>query len=878
MTRFFSVMVAGIGAVGSFGLAAEIEVPRIHDDRMEVTLFASEPMIVHPIGTTVDSLDRLLVIESHTHFRTPEWKGPEHDQIVILEDTDSDGRADKRTVFFDQTDATMDIAAMSDGWIYLATRNEILRVKDADGDGKAEKVERRLVWLETTGDHPHNGLSGLAADGKGGFYFGMGENLGAPYVLEGSDGTSFEGGGEGGHIWHCKLDGGWLKEIATGFWNPFGVCVDTWGNVFATDNDPSSRPPCRLHHVLLGGDYGFEYRYGRSGLHPFISWNGERPGTMPMLAGTGEAPCDVVFVRQHAHEAWRGLSDPWVGSLLVASWVDHRIESYRPIPENGGFQTERQVLCEGGADFRPVALAESSDGTMFVTDWVKRNYETHGSGRVWKITAREPSQVLETNESPPPTTDIAKRASQIRTGPAPSAKDALAWLVETDPHLYHAAIQRLSREPPLCKQMASGWMPEMRQRLGLLLATRRGMKREGIPSKDMPTEFVLMVERSLTDIEPWVVIEALRWISDDRILRFQSRVEDLINRPSISADTLIAAMTTLARLTSEDGALVEKDLVQQVKKHLLQPDLDPEQRRGLLAQLPEWGGHLTADQMEPLIKQAEGETRVWMVHYLGLLKDDARNETLRNLADNSTEPPEVRLAALTHLDAAPEDAELLQTSIHSQDSLWIATALTVFSGMPLPRSALDAVQQLDDLTWHNEKARLTGEPFFSPGRPDVTDPAAWDAMLKQLDGEPDAAHGRLVFFSPKSGGCAACHRYDGLGSGIGPDLSEIHQQAEPLAILHSILQPSANVAPQYECFAITTTDGQSLTLFRMGETGGSGTYLDLAGKTVTLKIEEIAKRERLPVSIMPEGLASRLTDRELRDLAYFLSHPEPNGE
>ena len=66
------------------------------------------------------------------------------------------------------------------------------------------------------------------------------------------------------------------------------------GHLLAVDNDPDSRPPCRLLDVVEQGDYGFKFRYGRSGLHPFIAWNGELPGTLPMMSSTGEAPSGLL--------------------------------------------------------------------------------------------------------------------------------------------------------------------------------------------------------------------------------------------------------------------------------------------------------------------------------------------------------------------------------------------------------------------------------------------------------------------------------------------------------------------------------------------------------------------------------------------------------
>ena len=82
--------------------------------------------------------------------------------------------------------------------------------------------------------------------------------------------------------------------MATGFWNPFHLCVDAFDRLFAVDNDPDSRPPCRLMHIVPDGDYGYRYRNGRKGVHPFTAWNGELPGTLPMTAGTGEAPSGVL--------------------------------------------------------------------------------------------------------------------------------------------------------------------------------------------------------------------------------------------------------------------------------------------------------------------------------------------------------------------------------------------------------------------------------------------------------------------------------------------------------------------------------------------------------------------------------------------------------
>ena len=327
----------------SLAIADQPAVPASGDPNVTITRYAGSDLIKHPTGITFTRDGKLLAVESHTHFAPDDYNGPKSDRIVWLQDTDGNGTADQRSIFF-KADlvATMDIATHPEtGAIYIATRNEVLRVWDRDGDGVADgdSVERKLVFLDTTADYPHNGVSGLCFDDKGNLFFGIGENYGADYTLRGSDGSLVSHGGEGGNIWHATRDGGKLRRYATGFWNPFGVCTAPGGHVFATDNDPSSRPPCRLHEVIDGGDYGYQYRYGRSGQHPFVSWNGNLTGTLPMLHGSGEAPCDVIFHRGH---------------LLVASWADHRLEQYPLTWNETHFKTERKILVQGGVDFRPV--------------------------------------------------------------------------------------------------------------------------------------------------------------------------------------------------------------------------------------------------------------------------------------------------------------------------------------------------------------------------------------------------------------------------------------------------------------------------------------------------------------------------------------------
>jgi len=400
MFRLFCFFLAALCPVI---LPAEDETPRCLDSRLKIELFAEAPNIVTPTGIDVDHLGRVWAIESNTHFPPAGYAGHPTDRVLVLSDTDGDNRADKIVTFTDGLKYSMSVAVRPQ-WlrgqelkdksrettakspetlsVYIATRREIFLFHDDDGDLKADR-KVSIVRLETEGDYPHNGLAGLAFDALGWMYFGFGENLGADYKIIGSDGTTYSGGAEGGNIYRCKPDGSKLTKIATGFWNPHASCVDAFGRLFTVDNDPDSRPPCRLLHIIPGGDYGYRFRNGRKGLHPFTAWNGEIPGTLPMVAGTGEAPSGII-----AYEL-DGLPADYIGNLIVPSWGDHRIDRFQLKPKGASFVSIPETIIQGGENFRPVGIATAPDGSLFLTDWVLRDYKLHGKGRIWRVSMKE---------------------------------------------------------------------------------------------------------------------------------------------------------------------------------------------------------------------------------------------------------------------------------------------------------------------------------------------------------------------------------------------------------------------------------------------------------------------------------------------------------
>ena len=425
--------------------------PTMNDSRLKISLLAAEPEIVTPVGLAVDQAGRVFVVESHTHFPKANYPGPKSDRIKIFHNGTNH-------VFADGFRAAMNLAFAPSGQLYLVHRNGVVILHDRDGDGKCE-AQTRVVEMITKGDYPHNGLGGIAFSADGWLYLGMGENLGASYSVKGSDGSAHSGAGEGGNVFRCRPDGTRLQHVATGFWNAFALEFNRAGHLFCVDNDPDSRPPCRLLDVVMGGDYGYKFRFGRSGLHPFTAWNGELPGTLPMAGGTGEAPSGVLDCDR------AGLPADYSGALLVTSWGDHTLEIFRPQPFGASVRAEREILAQGTDTFRPVGVAAAPDGTIYVTDWVDRDYSVHRKGRIWKITSSESGKKAQA----PRLSQERKRMNALLE--SSSSGELFRALEDNDPFIRSAAVHALTK---LKDDVARGLdHASARVRLGCVLAARR---------------------------------------------------------------------------------------------------------------------------------------------------------------------------------------------------------------------------------------------------------------------------------------------------------------------------------------------------------------------------------------------------------------------
>ncbi|MCU0710286.1 MAG: hypothetical protein MUF23_18570 [Pirellula sp.] len=769
------------------------------------------PDIVTPTGIDVDVDGNLYVIACHTHFRPASYEGPGADEVLVF---DANGKG--RRVFYNRTKTTMQVRCGPDGWVYLAQRDRILRVRDTDNDGIAD-TEEPLATLDTITDYPHNGLSGLAWHPDGDLLFSLGENFGKDWILTAQDGSEVRGRGEGG-VFRCTKDGRSLRRIARGFWNPFGMLARKDGLILAADNDPGDRPPCRLLHVVEGADFGFQYVYGNAPIHPFVAWNGELRGTLGMVTACGEGPCAVVELG---------------GGVLIPSWSDRTIDYY-PLHWNGASLTsERQLIVEGNDSFRPVGMVQASPNQYFIADWGSESYEVNGLGRIWKMTI-DPALADWIQAEGDAENDAVRLANQLRDGTvAPSMEQLLDWIRGEDRYLADAALHALAL------QMSASHSKDdlyrvlserpARDRAWALVALRR-----------IHFENPEWVKRFWNDPDPEVRFECLRWISDAVFIDFLDEAESLLHQTGLSYPLFEAAVATVNTLKGNPSAGITD--AEYWLTRVLDPNASEALTRYALRLIPANHPKLTSDWLFQRVKDAGPELATELVRTLALQKSESASDQLLEVASNQLLPDQLRADALAGLcglyEARHEEAiQKLQKDI-----------------FPVVRQEAKRV------------LRVRSQQAPNP----VKDVTEMIRTLDQTSAPGDVFAGRRLFFHTGAISCSQCHRYQGRGGVVGPDLTFIARQGTRDQILRSIMEPNHDVAPQYYATLLELDDGGTFTGILL-RSAGYEVYRDAQGKEVVFQKDQIVSRKQLRSSLMPHGLIEFLTVEELRDLLAFLT-------
>jgi putative membrane-bound dehydrogenase-like protein len=840
--------------------AADPAAPQVLVPGLEIALFSTEPDIVTPVGIAVDAKGRVFVAESHTHQVKPGYPGPTSDRVKIYEDTNGDGRADKISVFAEGFRAAMNLAFDPDGVLHLVHRNGVVRLEDNNKDGVCDR-QVPLLTLDTKEVYPHNGLSGIGFAPDGWIYVGSGENFGSVYTAVGADGTKFTYTPGGANVFRIRRDGSGLEQFATGMWNAFVLTVDGAGRVFVCDNDPDSRPPFRFLHVVQGADFGYHFQYGRSGLHPFVCWNGELPGTLPMMAGTGEAPTGILDARQAKLGADRG------DGYLMTEWGDSTLAWFRLQPQGASFTASREVVIRGDTNFRPACLAAAPDGSVYLTDWADREYSVHQKGRIWRIKSTAPDKTPAARPVPP-LSDAEQRRDRLA-----AAKDAAAWpdlkaaLTDADPFILNAALTALKQPVFLQNLLGETRNPDAKVRLGALLALRRAAHPDAAP----------LLKEALADADAAVRRLGMIWAAELRLKDLRPLVEKALEAggpaTAISQDDFalwLAAMDLIARDAPPTAATASTSNDDLLQKLLADPATSPGIKAAVIPMLTNFKAPAMIRTLMNLATTGEPRVRQEAVRSLAFVSVKAVAAPLQKIALNPDEPASLRMDALSAL-AKRETAEVLPlipllTDQNPDIAGETVRALRMHVADPGIKPQLETLAK----SAAPESVKFQAALAIGAPVPRPADDAALTAALMDRSAPASVERGRHVFFSATAM-CSSCHVAEGRGVIVGPNLGNIARSSDRAKLIQSILEPSREIGPLYGTKAVTMKDGSIISgVQAIKDGGGNLNILQTGGAVVPAPRDQIVKVDETGISLMPEGLELGMTLQDFRDLLAYL--------
>lgn len=369
----------------------------------KINLFASEPAVPSPTHMNWDQQGRLWVVSSplYPHIQPGQ---EEQDKLVILEDTDGDGVADKHTDF--ATNLHIPTAVLpGDGGVYVANSVEVLFLRDTNGDNVAD--ERKVVLSGFGTEDTHHLLHTFRWGPEGMIWMNQSiyihTHLETPYGVR-----RLLGGG----MWHYRPETRSAEVFMKGLVNPWGHVFDDWGQSFMTDG---------------AGGQGINFVFPRS---VFLS----SPGASRILSGLNPGQpkhCGVEAL------TGRHIPDELQGALGAPDFRGNRINLFK-LTDKGSAYTSTQIddlVSSTHGAFRPIDIKMGPDGAIYVADWYNPIIQhgevdfrdprrDHAHGRIWRITFEGKDLVT------PPDLVKANEADLIQHSNAPEGWTRQAAMVE----------------------------------------------------------------------------------------------------------------------------------------------------------------------------------------------------------------------------------------------------------------------------------------------------------------------------------------------------------------------------------------------------------------------------------------------------------------
>jgi len=348
---------------------AKLKVP----EGYKIELFASEVEfrdLANPVQMSFDNKGRLWVatMPSYPHYKPGDSKP--NDKLIILEDTNNDGKADKQTVFVDGLHLPLGFEFAPEG-VYVSQGTNLKLFTDTNGDDKADKEE---ILMSGFDDHDtHHNSSAFCADPSGAIYSGEGVFLHTNVETAYGTVRATNGGFYRYSPQRHKLD----RIAQLSIPNPWGIAFDEWGQPFFAET---------------------------SG--PDVRWM--TPGTVLPRYGEATNKGKQLIEKDHLVRPTSGLEfvssrhfpQEVQGDMLINNTIGFLGTKQHKIWDSGtGYETKhRQDLVVGtDRNFRPVDMEFAPDGSLYLVDWhnilighmqhnARDPLRDHVHGRIYRIT------------------------------------------------------------------------------------------------------------------------------------------------------------------------------------------------------------------------------------------------------------------------------------------------------------------------------------------------------------------------------------------------------------------------------------------------------------------------------------------------------------